>query len=234
MAAPRARRPGRLAEPRIEPFGDGAILVTFAEVIDAEANARAHALAERLAVGEGAGPDIGRPVPAHASVLVPFDPRSADASDVIERVRQALTAIPARPAVADLTTGRPLQIEVRYGGPDGPDLEEVAERCGLGPDDVVALHAGATYRVAFLGFAPGFAYLGPLPAAIALPRRATPRERIPAGSVAIAGEQTAIYPFDAPAGWHVIGRTDVRPWDLARPRPNLLAPGERVRFVPAR
>ena len=125
-------------------------------------------------------------------------------------------------------------IAVRYGGADGPDLDEVAALHGLRPSDVVDLHAGATYRVFFLGFAPGFAYLGPLPAELVTPRRATPRERVPAGSVAIAGEQTGVYPFETPGGWQLIGRTEERLWDLDPDRrsPALLQPGDSVRFRP--
>jgi KipI family sensor histidine kinase inhibitor len=130
--------------------------------------------------------------------------------------------------------GDTIEIPVRYGGPDGPDLEEVASRHGLTSADVVELHAGARYRVLFLGFAPGFAYLGGLPAAIATPRRASPRERVPAGSVGIAGEQTGVYPLSMPGGWNLIGRTDLVLFDPLRPEPALLRPGAPVRFVPAR
>ena len=102
------------------------------------------------------------------------------------------------------------------------------------PDDIIELHAGSTWTTLFLGFAPGFAYLGPLPPDLATARRATPRERVPAGSVAIGGDQTAVYPFELPGGWQVIGRTEATMWDIEQARPNLLAPGDRVRFVPIR
>ncbi len=119
-----------------------------------------------------------------------------------------------------------------YGGGGGPDLTEAAERAGLSVDDAVALHAGAVYDVYMLGFLPGFAYLGDLPDALRLPRRATPRARVPAGSVAIAAEMTAIYPLESPGGWHLIGSTPVRPWDMSLRREPLFRPGDRVRFQP--
>ena len=128
--------------------------------------------------------------------------------------------------------GRLVEVPVRYGGADGPDLEDVARLHGLRPSDVVELHASVEYEAFFLGFAPGFAYLGPLPASLVTPRLDVPRPRVPAGSVAIAGAQSAIYPTDTPGGWRLIGRTDLRPWDVTRDPPALILPGDRVRFVP--
>jgi KipI family sensor histidine kinase inhibitor len=196
-------------------------------------NARAHALAAAVEEERAATPAIGRPVPAHASVLIPFDPRRIAPNDVMRVLRHLVAKAPTGAAAPPR---KPVEIPVRYGGSDGPDLDEVAGLCGLGPEAIVELHAGATYRVRFLGFAPGFPYLGPLPAPLAVPRRATPRERVPAGSVAIAGQQTAIYPTALPGGWRLIGRTDVVLFDPAASagRPNLLAPGDAVRFVPRR
>ena len=121
---------------------------------------------------------------------------------------------------------------MRYGGADGPDLDAVADRLGLAPAHVVELHASVEYRVFVLGFAPGFAYLGRLPAELLVPRRDQPRPRVPPGSVAIAGWQTAIYPASTPGGWHLIGRTDAVVWDARRSDPALLVAGDRVRFEP--
>ena len=121
---------------------------------------------------------------------------------------------------------------VRYGGDGGPDLVEVAERLGLAPRQVVELHASVLYRVAILGFMPGFAYLGEVPEALRLARRETPRGRVPAGSVAIAGRQTAVYPAATPGGWHLIGHTDTLLWDIERDPPAILRPGDHVRFEP--
>jgi KipI family sensor histidine kinase inhibitor len=125
-----------------------------------------------------------------------------------------------------------IEIPVRYGGAAGPDLETVAGALGLPPDDLMLLHASRIYRVLFLGFVAGFAYCGTLPAELALPRRSTPRTKVEAGSIVIAGRMTAVMPVDSPSGWHVIGRTSVPVWDLGRREPALLAPGDAVRFVP--
>ena len=122
-------------------------------------------------------------------------------------------------------------IPVRYGGAEGPDLAEVANQLQQTEQDIVRLHVEALYRVFMIGFLPGFPYLGPLPAALMLPRRAVPRLKVPAGSVAIAGRQTGVYPQDSPGGWHVIGRTDVRLFDPGARPPALLRPGMAIRFI---
>jgi 5-oxoprolinase (ATP-hydrolysing) subunit B len=218
--------------PRIEALGDAALLVTFGERIDLELNRRATALAaeiERLATADER---FGPPVPAYASVLVPFDPVDIGVEGARELVVGALAAIPEETAPA--VTGALVEIPVRYGGDDGPDLDDVAAFHGVSSRDVAELHASIEYRVFFLGFAPGFGYLGPLPAGLETPRRASPRERVPAGSVGIAGAQTGVYPMAMPGGWQVIGRTEAPMWDLAREEPALIAPGDRVRFVPIR
>ncbi|WP_434634149.1 5-oxoprolinase subunit PxpB [Chromobacterium sp. CV08] len=128
---------------------------------------------------------------------------------------------------------RVVEIPVRYGGRHGPDLDAVARHCGLDAGEVVARHAAADYTVFFLGFQPGFAYLGGLDPALAVPRRATPRQQVPAGSVAIGGCQTGIYPAASPGGWQIIGHSEVTLFDPARQPPCLLQPGDTVRFVDA-
>jgi KipI family sensor histidine kinase inhibitor len=132
----------------------------------------------------------------------------------------------------DKVSERTIEIAVRYGGDDGADLRDVAQACGLREDEAIALHAAATYVVAFVGFLPGFAYLDGLDERLRLPRRAQPRTRVPAGSVAIAGAQSGVYPFDSPGGWHIIGRTAQRMFDPEREPAALLQPVDRVRFVP--
>ena len=218
--------------PTITPLGDSALLVTLGDRIDPGLNDRAHHLAaavERLRIGDLR---FGRAVPAYASVLVPFDPVAVE-PDEARRIVAGLAAEPASRA-GPRQAGSLVEIPVSYGGDDGPDLADVASLNSLSPDDVVELHAGTEYRVFFLGFAPGFAYMGPLPAQIATRRLDAPRQRIPAGSVGIAGEQTGVYPFELPGGWRIIGRTDVSMWDLRRDSPALLRAGDRVRFVPTR
>jgi inhibitor of KinA len=218
-------------ERRFAAYGDSAVLVTIGDRIDPAINRRVHAAAAAVEALSRQDGRFGRPVPAYASLLVPVEPLALGTDAAIDRLRDLLETAPA---VDDAEAGAAPVIELptAYGGPDGVDLPEVAERHGLRERDVAELHASIAYTVYFLGFAPGFAYLGPVPAAIATPRRETPRTRVPAGSVGIAGTQTGVYPFAMPGGWQLIGRTEARLWDPGRPDPALLAPGARVRFVP--
>ena len=226
----RSDRSATGATPTIEPFGDAAVLISFGSTVDPRLAARSRITAAAVNRRRSERPAIGRPVPAHASVLVPFDPLAISLEEVVAEVEAALGAADESP-LSD-PAADPIEIPVRYGGVDGPDLAAVADLHGLRPAEVVDLHAGATYRVLFLGFAPGFGYLGGLPASLATPRRASPRERVPAGSVGIAGEQTGVYPLAMPGGWQLIGRTDAVLFDPGRAEPALLRAGSIVRFVP--
>jgi KipI family sensor histidine kinase inhibitor len=221
--------------PIFEPIGDAGLIVSLGPPTDATAS-RAQAVAAAVDRARTGAPAIGRPIPAHASILVPFDPLGITLDDAIGLARSAVTsadeALTSGDDRPDATASFPIEIPVRYGGAGGPDLDAVAELHGLRPADVVELHASAVYRVLFLGFAPGFGYLGGLPAALATPRRDSPRERIPAGTVAIAGQQTCVYPLSMPGGWQLIGRTDTVLFDADRADPALLRPGALVRFVP--
>lgn len=213
-------------------LGEDALLLEADGGIDAETNARVHALARQLEVARPAWlRDI---VPGYSSLAL-FVDDDGGADDPLAPaeawLRGQLDAMPERSAAAPM---RVVEIPVRYGGEDGPDLEAVARHAGLGPEDVVARHAGGVYSVAMLGFAPGFPYLLGLDPALATPRRATPRTRVPAGSVAIGGAQAGLYPQDSPGGWQLIGRTDLVLFDATRDPPSLLSPGDRVRFVPVR
>jgi KipI family sensor histidine kinase inhibitor len=127
--------------------------------------------------------------------------------------------------------GRLVEIPVRYGGEWGPDLVDISAHTGLPPDEVIRMHSQAEYTVFFIGFQPGFAYLGGMPAQLTTPRRASPRQAVPAGSVAIGGAQTGVYPKTSPGGWQILGHTDVVLFDPARDEPSLWMPGDRVRFV---
>jgi KipI family sensor histidine kinase inhibitor len=157
-------------------------------------------------------------------VVVRFDPLRLTPADA-EREVMRLATVPGGPSIEGV---REVEIPTRY---DGPDLLETAERSKLSVAELVALHSGRIYRAFFLGFLPGFAYCGLLDPRIVAPRLVRPRERVPAGSVAIADGQTSIYPFDSPGGWRLIGRTDVRVFDGAKKPPVLIRPGDRVRFV---
>ncbi len=170
-------------------------------------------------------PGVRDVVSTYRSVAVHFDPLTLD----IETVRDTLTR--AADAPQTLSEGKTVVIPVQYGGEMGPDLRAVAAFAGMTPDEVVARHAGARYRVFMLGFLPGFAYLGTVDEAIAVPRHATPRVKVPGGSVGIAGRQTGVYPRDSPGGWQLIGRTPMSLFDPHRTPAALVVPGDTVRFV---
>ena len=167
--------------------------------------------------------------PAYTSILVVFNPLITDH----ESLQLALTALAAECDDSALPPPRTVEIPVHYGGLDGPDLEDVAAIHGLSPHRVIELHSTAIYTVYFLGFVPGFAYMGGLPAEIATPRLPSPRTHVPAGSVGIAGNQTGVYPFITPGGWRLIGRTETRMFDSTRDEMSLLRAGDHVRFVTA-
>lgn len=208
----------------IAPLGDSALTITVADRISPDALQRVHALTASL---RGADiPAIQDVVPAYTSVAVFYDPLHLDYGDLARVIRGQWSDTNAW--VPDLRP-RSLTIPVTY---DGPDLPAVATATGLSIEEVVARHSDRWYDVYFLGFVPGFAYLGPLDPALVLPRRDTPRPRIPAGSVAIGGAQTAVYPLVTPGGWHLLGRTEVTLFDPASNEPALLAAGDRVRFRP--
>lgn len=217
---------------RIGRLGDAALLLELDAGIEAGTTARVHALAQALAAHR---PTWARDmVPAYASLAVFVDadalPDCDDPLAEAERQLRELVRDAGTHAVA--ADARHIDIPVHYGGDHGPDLQRVADLAGLSAADVIARHAAADYTVAMLGFAPGFPYLLGLDPVLATPRHATPRTRVPAGSVAIGGAQTGLYPQASPGGWNVIGRTDHVVFDPQRDPPALLAPGDRVRFVP--
>jgi KipI family sensor histidine kinase inhibitor len=211
-------------EPRIHPLGDAALTIVFATDADAQASRRVRglaALARRTRL-----PGVTDIVPGSVTLTLHYDPLEIDYASLRDLARE-LTARAA--AAAPPEAGRLHVVPVRY---DGPDLADVARRLGLPVREVIALHASRDYEVAFLGFVPGFAYLDGLNQQLVLPRRETPRTRVPAGSVAMAGRQTAIYPAATPGGWHLLGTTPVVAFDASRTPPALFQVGDRVRFVP--
>jgi KipI family sensor histidine kinase inhibitor len=166
--------------------------------------------------------------PAYATLLIRYDPLRCEPEALAEEIARRAGSLAGRPEPA----ARSFTIPVRYGGACGPDLQAIAEATGLTEDEIVAAHAGADYEVRFIGFSPGFPYLAGLPERLFTPRRGAPRRHVPAGSVAIAGAQAGIYPFDSPGGWNIIGRTGFVLFDPALAAGAILAPGDRIRFVP--
>ena len=212
---------------RVVPYGERAFLIEFEGGVDELVNDRVHEMAAAVEGRSVAFGAHGAPVAGYASLLVTFDPEIAEA----DAVRSDLEMLAAHRSPSAVVVEPVVhRIPVRYGGDDGPDLERVAERVGLSPDEVIGLHTAIDYRVFMLGFSPGFGYLGPLPEALRLPRLDEPRLRVPAGSVAIAGSQTAAYPHQTAGGWHILGRTESQLWDPTADRPALLRPGDRVHF----
>lgn len=207
------------------PLGDSSVLVHLGNEIDLATNLRVHALDARLRKHPLTG--VIETVPAYATLLVHYDPLTLSYSQVTDWLQSEMAIIEEAAA----RTPRRAEVPVRYGGELGPDLTFVAAFHHATPAEIVRLHAGRDYTVFMMGFTPGFPYMGRLDDAIATPRLETPRTRVPAGSVGIAGAQTGIYPIDSPGGWRLIGRTSLPIFDLAGREPFLFAPGDTVRFV---
>jgi len=206
-----------MTEPAIEAIGEDGLGVSMPSATEA-ARAAAHlrACGGWLEVVEGLD-----------SLVVVFDPLREARAEAIERLRTALLG-----EIPPLRHGKAfLEIPVRYGGEDGPDLGDVCKRLGLTPDDFIARHTGSDHRVELIGFTPGFAYLGGLDAALAMPRRDTPRSHVPAGSIGIAGPRSGVYALDGPGGWQIVGRTPLQLVDMQASSPFRLEAGIAVRFV---
>ncbi len=212
--------------PRIVPASDAALLAVVAAEPSESATAAALALREALAASPPPGLIDLRP--AYTSLLVVFDPRMTNHGEI----ERAVAPLLPLPGVTLAPAGRTVEIPVCYEMDCAPDLADVARTSGLTTEETVALHAAASYRVAFLGFSPGFAYLLGLPPRLATPRLPAPRLRVPAGSVGIAGGQAGLYPRATPGGWRLVGRTPVPLFDPGRESASLLLPGDGVRFVP--
>lgn len=210
--------------PTVLPLGDAAILVRFATILTDDANRAAIACAERLACEPVVG--VEEIVPNLVSVLVRYDPLKVSFAEVQGELRLRLGGLET--ADFGLELGR--KIAVRFGGEDGPDLDEVAGRLGLTADAFIAAHNRASLRVLATGFAPGFVYCGFHSNDLVVPRRSMVRPTVPVGSVLFAAGQTAIAATDIPTGWHVIGRTDFRNFDPMLERPTVLCAGERLTF----
>lgn len=206
----------------MHPLGDAAALIELGSRIDTALNTRAIGFAAALRKRRG----VREAIAGYASVTVHYDPEQVSYDQLAASARNLLRHRPAPPA-----PGRLHRIPVVY---DGPDLEETAERLQMPVRELIALHTEPTYRVFMVGFVPGWAYLGPLPERLRLPRRTVPRTVVPAGSVAIASAQTGVYPLPTPGGWHLLGSTQVPMFLPDSDPPLLLRTGDRVRFFEAR
>jgi KipI family sensor histidine kinase inhibitor len=208
---------------QVTPAGDRALLVTVGSTIDPELLGQVLGLDQALQLGRPSG--MLSSVPAYASLLCNYDPEVTDPGQLEASIRALEGRIDAC-----VPLGPVVDIPTRY---DGPDLADVALKTNLTPAGVVEMHAGREYLVYCVGFAPGFAYCGALPDALAVPRLASPRLRVSAGSIGIAGRQTGIYAVDSPGGWNLIGRTTLRLFDPTADPPARFKAGDRLRFIPA-
>lgn len=208
------------------PASDSSLLVVFGNEISPVLHQRVIALF--LALQAGHDPRIRNLHPGYASLLIDFDPLQLTHDELISVVQQMT------PASESAAEGRAnvITIPICYDIDFGPDLADVAQHAGRSLEEVVRLHSSPTYLVYFLGFTPGFAYLGGLPDVLHVPRLASPRPSVAGGSVGIAGSQTGIYPFDSPGGWRLLGRTPLRMFDPEATPPTLLGPGDRIKFSP--
>lgn len=223
-------RPARIQPTAILPMGDTAVLVEFADRLDLTINAAIQGVVARIRASDV--PWVRDVVPAFAALAVHIDPEGIGDSDPIEMVR-ALIEQPAKVRAAGAAASvRHVEVPVCYDAQFALDLEPVMARTRLSAEQIAARHAEGLYHVLMMGFAPGHPYLGGLDAKLAVPRRATPRPVVPAGSIAIANQQCVVYPYAISGGWNVIGRTPLRIFDAQRAEPSLFLPGDEVRFVP--
>ncbi len=210
--------------PSITPMGESALIVGFGNRVSVDLRNRVYGLCNALKERQISG--ITDIIPAYASLVISFKPLGDTRERLLEQLPEMLNGDDATPPV-----GSHHVVPVKYGGQDGADLVALAAHHSLTADEAVRLHTNRDYSVYFLGFLPGFAYMGRVTPKIATPRLSTPRVRVPAGSVGIAGVQTSIYPFDSPGGWQIVGRAGIRVWDPYRKKPALFSYGDTVRYV---
>jgi inhibitor of KinA len=205
--------------------GDTAVIVEFGERIDRVVSERVLRLSALVRAANLAG--VVETVPTFRSLLIHYDPLATDSAGLTGAIKNLLDS--------SIDESKPIKlwrIPACYAASHAPDLAEVAQRTGLSTAEVVRLHSGTRYHVYMIGFVPGYPYMGDLPTVLSLPRRADPRIRVPAGSIAIATTMTAIYPLESPGGWHLIGATPIRLFDLRWASPALFSPGDAVQFEP--
>ena len=212
-------------KPRLLPLGDSSLLIRFGDEIEPALNQRVHDLDALLR--EDQIPGVIETIPAYATLLLHYDPLVLTYAQAADWVNAELTRV----STTVIRKPRRIEVPVRYGGEYGPDLDFVASQHHISAQEVIRLHTGCEYTVYMMGFTPGFAYMGRLDERIATPRLETPRVKVKAGSVGIAGAQTGIYPIDSPGGWRLIGWTSMPLFDLNTEPPFLFSPGDTVRFV---
>lgn len=211
---------------QIVTFGESGLLIILGDEIDFEVNQQVHFLKEWIRNSGIEG--INELIPAYASLLIGFDPYKIDANLIRDRVVEGIS----QTQQVIYRSNKSIEIPTIYGGEYGPDLEFVANFTKLSASEVIRLHSEVEYTVFMMGFSPGFPYLGGMNPVLAVPRLSSPRMRVPAGSVGIAGKQTGIYPSDSAGGWQLIGWTPVKLFDPTSEPYFLLKPGDRLRFLP--
>jgi len=212
--------------PRLSPLGDSAVIVQVGSHIDPQMNQQVLLLEQNLL--EAGIPGIIATVPAYASLTLHYDPMQTDFHSILDEILLRLASLVDVAPVQ----GKVVDVPVIYGGEHGPDLGFVARYCHLSIGEVIGKHSAVDYRVHFIGFLPGFPYLGGMDAALTMPRLPSPCMLVKAGSVGIASEQTGIYPLDSPGGWRIIGWTPLKLFNSFQNPPALLSPGDYVRFTP--
>ena len=212
-------------KPRIVALGDSSILIQLGEEIDLAVNRRVHALASLVETSAIAG--VIETVPAYATLLVHYDPLALSFTQIKNILREKIAQIKEN----ESRSPRLVEVPVRYGGELGPDLESVAAHLSLRVEDVIRIHSENIYTVYMMGFTPGYPYMGKLDDVLIMPRLETPRTRVPAGTVAIAGSQTGIYSIESPGGWNLIGWTPLKLFDPNSDSPFLFSPGDEVKFI---
>lgn len=218
------------------PLGDSALLLELGNQPDEKTNQAVHFLAASLAAKPFAG--WLESVPAFCSLAVFFDveivrrayPDFENAAAAVRFLMEKMVADLPEISTQRIENQRVISIRVKYGGAFGPDLEEICRTKNLSENEFIALHTAPVYRVAMIGFLPGFPYLLGLDERLSMPRKDNPRLRVPPGSVAIGGSQTGIYPLESPGGWHLVGQTDFKLFDPSASRPTSLEPGDFIRF----
>ncbi len=208
----------------LKPLGDSSILIQLGDEIDPVLNHRVHTLDALLQTI----PTVIETVPAYCTVLVHYDQLATTYTQIKNLIEEKISQLDA----STHRSSRRLEIPVFYGNASGPDLEPAAATLALSPSELIRLHSEREYTVYMMGFTPGFPYMGILDERLTLPRMFTPRTRVPAGSVAIAGSQTGIYPVDSPGGWHILGHTPLKLFDPQSENPFLFSPGDTVKFIP--